>query len=67
MTYFKMFALAAAAVFTFQAAAQEPTSKLGKYRGWGDNNVSFNSQAQLVGDPSACSRFSQARCPFPSV
>ena len=50
MTYFKMFALAAAAVFTFQAAAQEPTSKLGKYRGWGDNNVSFNSQAQLVGD-----------------
>ena len=50
MTCFKMLTLAAAAFFTFQAAAQEPTSKLGKYRGWGDNNLSFNTQAQLVGD-----------------
>lgn len=50
MTYFKTITLAAAAVLTIHAAAQEPTAKLGKYRGWGDRNLAFNSQAQLTCD-----------------
>lgn len=50
MTYFKTITLAAAAVLTIHAAAQEPTAKLGKYRGWGDRDLAFNSQAQLTCD-----------------
>lgn len=50
MTYFKTITFIAAAVLAIHTVAQEPTAKLGKYRGWGDRDLAFNSQAQLTCD-----------------
>ena len=50
MTYFKTITFIAAAVLSIHTVAQEPTAKLGKYRGWGDRDLAFNSQAQLTCD-----------------
>lgn len=50
MKHLKTLTFLFAASVTLSAMAQVPNAKLGKYFGWGANNLAFNTQAQLTGD-----------------